>query len=229
MNSELQIQQFYGKIRFPGVYTLDDFDIYKEGLFNQYLSQYEQGIATSAHVLDIGCGSGMIVNLLAYRNPTIHFDAVDFSSSIDFAKEFSIKHNIQNVTFHKVNFFEFQAQCKYDAIMCNGVLHHMPNHLGAIDLIDQLLEKNGKLIIGLYNPFGKLAKKLFPVQYVNQTLFLDQECAPFEVAYTYSQTKKLFNQYKLITVYPNIFGNLVDFRSIFNYTNGGLTIYTFIK
>lgn len=60
MNLESQIQKFYGEIKFPGPYTLEDFKIYDEQLFNQFLVQYEQGIPKCKRVLDIGCGSGMI-------------------------------------------------------------------------------------------------------------------------------------------------------------------------
>jgi 2-polyprenyl-3-methyl-5-hydroxy-6-metoxy-1,4-benzoquinol methylase len=229
MNLESQIQKFYGEIKFPGTYTLEDFEIYKEHLFNPFLVQIEQGITKCKRVLDIGCGSGMIVNLLAYRNPNIQFDAVDFSDSIDFALDFSTKHKIQNVRFYKMNFFEFQSKSTYDAVICNGVLHHMPDYLNAIKHIDHLLEKNGRLVVGLYNPYGKLAKKLFSIKYVNQILFMDQERAPFELTFNYKQVKSLFKQYTLEKVYPSVIDRLVDLRNIFNYTNGGLTIYTFRK
>ena len=229
MNLESQIQKFYGEIKFPGEYTLEDFKIYDGHLFNQFLVQYEQGITKCKRVLDIGCGSGMIVNLLAYRNPDIQFDAVDFSDSIDFAQKFSTNHNIQNVTFHKINFFAFQSKFTYNAIICNGVLHHIPDYPTAVTRIDQLLESNGKLIVGLYNPYGKLAKKLFSVKYVNQVLFLDQEKVPFELTFNYKQVKLLFKQYTLETVYPSVMNKLVDLTNLFNYNNGGLTIYTFSK
>jgi len=228
-NLESQIQKFYGEIKFPGLYTLEDFEIYNAHLFNPFLTQIEQGITKCKRVLDIGCGSGMIVNLLAYRNPDIQFDAVDFSDSIDFALDFSTKHNIQNVRFYKMNFFEFQSKSTYDAVICNGVLHHIPDYLNAIKRIDHLLEKNGKLVVGLYNPYGKLAKKLFPINYANQILFLDQEKAPFEYTFNYKQVKSLFKQYTLEKVYPSVINRLVDLTNIFNYTNGGLTIYTFRK
>jgi 2-polyprenyl-3-methyl-5-hydroxy-6-metoxy-1,4-benzoquinol methylase len=229
MNLESQIQKFYGEIKFPGLYTLEDFKIYDGNLFNQFLVQFEQAIQNRKRVLDIGCGSGMIVNLLAYRNPDIQFDAVDFSDSIDFAQEFSTKHNIQNVMFHKINFFKFQSKFTYDAIICNGVLHHIPDYSNAVTRIDQLLESKGKLIIGLYNPYGKLAKKLFSIKYVNQILFLDQEKVPFELTFNYKQVKLLFNQYTLEKVYPSVVNKLVDLINLFNYNNGGLTIYTFKK
>jgi len=229
MSVESQIQAFYGKIKFPGPYTIDDFEIYNDGLFNPFLNQYEKGIKDFKNILDIGCGSGMIVNLLAYRNPDIQFDALDFSDSIDYAIEFKTKHNIQNVNFHKVNFFKYVTQNKYDCIICNGVLHHMPEYTKAVTQLNQLLKENGQLVVGLYNPYGKLAKKFFPVNYVNQTLFLDQEHVPFELTFNYRQVKELFNQYKLVDVYPSIAKKFVDFTNLFNYTNGGLTIYTFKK
>ena len=100
MNIETQIQNFYSEIKFPGLYSVDDLNFYQESIDNKFLSMYNTGIQGSKTILDIGCGTGFITNLLAIKNPDIKIDAVDFSDSIDFAWRFGIKNKIVN------NFFE---------------------------------------------------------------------------------------------------------------------------
>jgi hypothetical protein len=54
------------------------------------------------------------------------------------------------------------------------------------------IRPGGKLILGVYHPWGKLVKKLFNINYKNNILYQDQECHPYETAFTISQVKKLF-------------------------------------
>ena len=66
-----QIQTFYSKIKFPGLYDLDDLNFYQESIDNKFLSVYNTGIQDSERILDIGCGTGFITNFLAIKNPNI--------------------------------------------------------------------------------------------------------------------------------------------------------------
>ena len=84
-------------------------------------------------------------------------------------------------------------------------------------------------MVGLYNPWGKLAKKVIKPAYINDILYQDQEMVPFELTFLCNEVKSLFSQYRLINVYPSIGNRFVDFLNLLNYNNGGLTIYTFQK
>lgn len=221
----IEIKDFYSKLKFPGVYTMEDILFYDELVCNEYLRFYDESVKDCKTVLDIGCGSGFIVNFLAHRHKDIQFTAIDFGDGIDFAKSFSKEHNITNITYHKIDFLSYTTSSKYDLVFCNGVLHHIPEQNTAISLLKSL--SRDKIMLGVYNSYGKLAKKLFPIKYVNSVLHVDQEECPFEVSYADSEIKKIFEDYTTYKVFPSYRGRLVDFKNVFNYHNGGLTLYQF--
>ena len=217
------IKEFYSKLQFPGPYTIDDLNFYSDDIINDYLKIFDEHTKHAVRVLDVGCGSGFIVNFLANRHPNIIFDAVDFSDSIDFAQQFSSEHNIKNINYYKEDFLLWDAEYKYDLVLSNGVLHHIPEYQSAVKKIHNLA--TGTVLIGIYNSYGKLLKRVFNINYVNQTLYLDQEHCPFEVSFSDRQFKELFDEYDVISVYPSFCNRLVDFYNLFNAGNGGLTIY----
>lgn len=224
MTTEEQVRDFYSNIQFPGTYDISQLEI-NTNYINPYLKFYHNSVQTGTHCLDIGCGTGLISNFLAKNNPNINFDAVDFSESIEYAKDFAQIHNLKNINYLKYNFLEFPIYKKYDVVICTGVLHHMPEYIAAINLIKNLANK--KIIIGIYNTYAKLIQKNIKLDYANETYRLDQESVPFELSFTNKELLDLFKEYKLTSVYPSINNKLVDFKNLFNYKNGGLTLYEF--
>lgn len=225
MNIETQVKNFYSTIKFPGLYSFDNLKFYQEKIDNNFLSMYDTGIQDSQTILDIGCGTGFITNLLAVRNPNIKIDAVDFCDSIEFARKFSKEHNIANVTYYKEDFFKFDSTEKYDCIVCNGVLHHMPLYQNAIRKIKTIITPTGKLILGVYNRYGKTIKKVLPITYRSELLKIDQEDTPYEVSFSNKEFLSYFLDFKINAVYPSFNKQFVDLRNLLNYKNGGLTVY----
>lgn len=221
------VKDFYSKIKFPGLYTIDNLKFYDEILINPFLEQFDQAVKDCKTILDVGCGTGFIINFLARRHPDKKFTAIDFSNSIDYAKDFSIQNNISNIEFYKEDFLTWNSPQQYDLVICNGVLHHIPKYELALKKIQEL--SNEKVVIGLYNPYGKIIKKFVPIKYVSETLYLDQEHCPFELTFNNNQVEEMFKEYKLLNVYPSIMNNFVDIINLFNSKNGGLTVYTWIK
>jgi SAM-dependent methyltransferase len=223
----IEIKNFYSKLKFPGVYTMDDILFYDSVICNDYLKFYNESVFECNTVLDVGCGSGFIVNFLAHRHKNIQFTAIDFGDGIDFAESFSKENNITNITYHKVDLLNYTPLSKYDLVFCNGVLHHIPDQTNAISRLKAYA--NDKIMLGVYNSYGKLAKKIFPVKYVNSVLYSDQEECPFELAYTDRQLRDMFNEYNVDKVFPSLSGKLVNLKNVFNYQNGGLTLYLLSK
>ena len=226
-DKEHQIKEFYSKLKFPGPYSIEDLEFYDQYLINPYLKFYDDAIQSCKTVLDVGCGSGFIVNLFARKYPSINFDAVDFSDSIGYAQQFSKQHKIKNITYYKENFLEWDCKYNYDLVLSNGVLHHMPNYHRALEKICEL--STDRIVIGIYNSYGKLFKKIKPVTYINDILYADQELCPFETAFSDREFRRLVPKYQLIGVYPSYKNHLVDLYNLFNYSNGGLTIYLLKK
>lgn len=222
---EEQIKSFYSKIMFPGEYTFDDLSFYDEIVVNDFLSAYDNAVSGNERILDLGCGSGFICNFIGRKYPGVVIDAVDFSDSIDYATKFSKDHQINNIRYYKTNFFNFKPKGKYDIIISNGVLHHIPEYLTAIEKAKSLLKKQGKIVAGVYNSYGKLAKQLFPIKYRCKLLCEDQESVPYETSFTNKEFLNFFNDFKIKSIYPSFKNHFVDAYNIFNYKNGGLTIY----
>lgn len=220
-----EIKEFYSNIKFPGLYTIEDLNSYNDIVYNNYLNVFDQEVKTATRVLDVGCGSGFIVNFLANRYPHIQFDAIDFSDSIDYAQQFGKTNNITNTRYIKQDFLKWDSSTQYDVVLCNGVLHHIPEYLQALEKIKQC--SSNKIIIGIYNTYGKLLKNFVPVVYKNQILYQDQEKCPFEMSFTDQEFKQLFKDYTIKSIYPSYKNYLVDLRNLFNYKNGGLTVYVF--
>lgn len=223
-NNAIAIRNFYSNLKFPGPYTIEELRFYDQGYENPYLRTYSQGITNSASVLDIGCGSGFIVNFLALRYPNTQFSAIDFGDGIDFAENFAQTHGITNINFIRQDFFNWQPLQKYDAVITNGVLHHMPDYLAAIEKIKTLV--SSKLVIGVYNKFGKITKKIKKIRYSNPLLYLDQELCPFELAFSDREIRQYLDAFGISSIYPSISNRFVDLCNLFNYRNGGLTVYT---
>jgi SAM-dependent methyltransferase len=219
-----EVKEFYSRLQFPGTYTIEDLKFYDNVVCNSYLKLFDDAVSQSKIVLDIGCGSGFIINFLARRYPNIKFDAVDFSDSIDLAKQFSKTHGINNIDYYKEDFLTWKTNKTYDLVLSNGVLHHIPEYHRAVDKIYKLA--TDKVIIGIYNKYGKLLKRISKVQYASDVLYIDQEHCPFEVSFTDKEFKKLFDALDILKVYPSFQNRLIDFRNLFNSKNGGLTVYS---
>ena len=224
---EDQVKDFYSKLKFPGSYSLSDLEFYDSVVHNSYLQIFDNAVAGATSVLDVGCGSGFITNFLARRHPKIQFDAVDFSDSIDYAREFTESVNISNIQYYKENFLYWITDKKYDIVICNGVLHHIPEHAIALEKLKSLT--NDKLVLGIYNTYGKLLKKLVAVKYVNDVLYVDQEQCPFEVSFTDSEFRSKMKDLQLLKTHPGYKNHFVDLYNLFNFSNGGLTVYVFSR
>ena len=215
------IKEFYNAVPFPGHYTFNDLEYHNPLIRNSYLKIIDKAINSKnvKSVIDIGCGTGLIANLFANRYKHIKFVGIDFSNSIYYAKDFSKKHNINNVSYAQQDLLDVDTDVQYDLVVCQGVLHHIPEYKLAINKINKLVHANGTIVLGVYNPYGKIIKKFATVDYGNNILHLDQEKNPYEHCFTSTEVQENFYNFKIKTSYPKIFINTF---SLFNYKNGGL-------
>jgi 2-polyprenyl-3-methyl-5-hydroxy-6-metoxy-1,4-benzoquinol methylase len=217
------VQSFYNNLQFPGIYQVDNL----KTLNNPYLLTIDRALNNGQTVLDVGCGTGLITNLFASRYPDSQFTAIDFADSIDFAKKFAKTNQINNVEFIKQDFDQLSTQHRYDVVICQGVLHHMPDYIGAANKLAQLARKT--LVVGLYHPWGKLVKKWTRINYGNDILHQDQENHPYEISFTATQVINMFDNLELRYSYPSHINIVSHIEALFNYKNGGLTTYVFNK
>ena len=225
-----EIKKFYSNLQFPGRYSIDDLKFYDEhGIHNIYLKEINSIMSGGLTVLDVGCGTGLVSNLFANKYPDSQFTSVDFSDSIDYAKKFAVANKIKNTNWVKTDFLEFNNSATYDVIICCGVLHHIPQHEVALAKMKSLLKPGGKLMLALYNPYGKILKHIINIKYNCDILYQDQENNPFELSFTYREVLSMCSDFKFESVQPSIRNHLVNALALFNSENGGLTTYIFTK
>jgi len=224
-----EIRDFYSRINFPGHYTWEDICFYGEhGIHNIYLKEIDKVLKDDIDVLDVGCGTGLVSNLFAHRYSS-SFTSIDFSDSINYAMEFSKKNKIKNVRWVKKDFLKFSTEKKYDVIICCGVLHHIPEYKQALDKIKSLLKPDGKLILAVYNKYGKILKHLIKIDYNSPILYEDQENNPFELSFTHQQVLNMCSDLEFNSVNPGWSNRFVNLLAWTNSENGGLTLYVFTK
>lgn len=225
-----EIKKFYSNLHFPGRYNRKDLKFYEEqGIHNIYLREINTVMRDGIDVLDVGCGTGLVSNLFADTYKKSNFTAVDFSDSIDYASNFAEANDIKNVSWIKQDFLLFETNHKYDVIICCGVLHHIPQYQQALDKIKNLLKANGKLVLAVYNPWGKILKQFFRINYNCDILYQDQEKNPFELSFSNSRVHAMCKDLKFHKSAPSIRNHFVDLLALNNSENGGLVLYVFSK
>ena len=107
--------------------------------------------------MEVGCGTGQLSIYFSIGNNNRIYALDPTLASIQLGNEFSKKNKIQNVKFINADIFDdiFKDEC-FDFIWTNGVLHHTKDPKLAFDIISKYLKKNGYILVGLYNRFGRL-------------------------------------------------------------------------
>ena len=78
-------------------------------------------------------------------------------ASLNLAKEFANNNKITNIQFVNADIFDdVLNDDSFHFIWTNGVLHHTKDPYGAFEILIKSLKKNGYVLVGLYNKFGRI-------------------------------------------------------------------------
>jgi SAM-dependent methyltransferase len=112
-------------------------------------------LAERPPLLDVGCGTGWLVNAAAlhYRCPA---HGIDFSSlAIERAKSVAMMLGVKS-SFEVADLFAFRPARRFELVTSLGALHHTNDCLNAIARLgDLFVTENGRIFIGLYHAFGR--------------------------------------------------------------------------
>jgi len=108
-------------------------------------------------VLDAGCGTGEKALYCAMMGAEV--DAFDLSkTSIMRATMNAGRFGTKNVHYEVADFASVRlARAHYDLILAMGSLHHSEDPKGHFMRLARALKKDGKIVVGLYNLYGRLA------------------------------------------------------------------------
>lgn len=151
-----KIRSFYEHNSFPGYEAMDDADsLIKKAQANLYISLFNQQLPLNQTILEIGCGTGQLANLLGLSNRFIIGADLSFNS-LNLAQKFKTSQFIDTAHFIQMDIFHpCFAPASFDITLSNGVLHHTPNPQKAFANMVNLTKPGGLVILGLYNPFGR--------------------------------------------------------------------------
>ncbi|MDO8529163.1 MAG: methyltransferase domain-containing protein [bacterium] len=110
-----------------------------------YLERYFKNIKDKK-ILEIGCGDGGVVQFLKDKNEVY---ALDISkNAMKFLEQKGIKSFLADVSNERIPFDD----CSLDAVIALEVVEHLKSPQHAIEEIQRVLKKNGKLIVSIPNP-----------------------------------------------------------------------------
>lgn len=131
-------------------------------LYGPYLynaAQVSMRVRPGENVLDLGCGSGHLINLIAKWNPQTHFEGIDLAPNmLAEAQSAAQAQDIQNVSFSEGDFSKLDgvADGSIDAVVSSMALHHLPDRAGlsyCFDAINRVLRPDGAIYL---MDFGRL-------------------------------------------------------------------------
>lgn len=175
-----KMKAFYETTPFPNYDDIDSkwalIEKAEKGLFANLLNRQ---IKPGSKILEAGCGTGQLSNYLGIAPNRLVFGADMCVHSLSLAESFRQRNEILNTTFLQMNLFRpaFRPGI-FDVVISNGVLHHTSDPYGGFVSILRLLKKDGMIVIGLYNKYGRfftdVRRLIFSVS--GQTLaFLDPQ------------------------------------------------------
>ncbi|MDO9583036.1 MAG: class I SAM-dependent methyltransferase [Desulfomicrobium sp.] len=138
-------------------------------------------------VLDLGCGPGTQLAMVARLNPQARFIGMDLSlEMLDKAKAYFDEQGLTNITLHQgdiTNLSDFAAQ-SIDAVMSTVVLHHLPD-IQALERVFSEVARVLKPDGGMYIvDFGRLKSDKSIEYFAHQ--YADRQPELFTLDYLYS-------------------------------------------
>ena len=123
------------------------------------LVTYLENTFSKQHILDFGCGTGLVGEELKNHSYDFTLDGIDVSEKmIEKAQAKQIYNKIFNIDFHKEDFKEDQ---KYNFIISSGVFLEGHVNFNVIDKLHNILEKDGVIIVTIRNSYKDKNKDTF--------------------------------------------------------------------
>ena len=157
-NVTKKVTDFYNEAPFPHYEMNDDkSSINLKGDRNLLARSFKNYVGLNKDVLEVGCGTGQLSIYFGIGTNNRVYALDPTMASINLGRNFAKINKINNIKFVNTDVFNdvFNDEV-FDFIWTNGVLHHTKNPGLAFDIISKSLKKNGYILVGLYNRFGRI-------------------------------------------------------------------------
>lgn len=115
------------------------------------IPELEGKLKSGIHVLDVGCGSGKVINHLAMEYPNSQFYGVDFSEeALNNARKEMFENDISNVHYELRDLSDFDESAPsdtYDLVLAFDTIHDQGQPLNVLKGIHRSLKINGVLLM----------------------------------------------------------------------------------
>ena len=100
------------------------------------------------NVLDVGCGSGRALNLMAATYPNSRFTGYDLSAeAIAIARQQAREQGLTNVAFEQQDLSEFEIPEPYDLVAAFDAIHDQAHPDRVLEAISEVLNPNGVFLM----------------------------------------------------------------------------------
>ncbi|HWD28434.1 MAG TPA: class I SAM-dependent methyltransferase [Rhizomicrobium sp.] len=120
-------------------------------------------IPDPADILIAGCGTGRQAALSAARHPRDRLTAIDISrSSLAFAQARCAALGYGGIDFRLLDLHDVaRLDKRFDAILCTGVLHHLPDPEAGWAALTAVLKPGGVMHVMLYSRVARMALQAY--------------------------------------------------------------------
>lgn len=200
--SECGVLKSFRKIKNPMLNPMERYNYIEahknrfKKLFNSIISEISKYYKTG-YVLDVGCGNGILTNMLIKKG----YSAVGIEPDLSIYKK-TYKRLKKNIFYGTLKDFLAHTEKKFDVVIYNHVLEHIEDVNKELTLAYSCLREKGIIVVGLPNTNNiifKLRKKYwefllpsehiwhFNTEQIKNVLFRNKFCA---VKVVYSNDKR---------------------------------------
>lgn len=147
MKKGQDISTFIEKIR---SLNIRDSEIWiNEALFGfNHINEFCKNLDSNNSVLEIGSGSGILLNLLSENFNDVNFEGIEpFGEGFSSLTSLNSLSRENGVSIKNIGYEDLSSNYKYDLIFCVNVFEHLNNWRSFLKKMSLLLKKNGKLIV----------------------------------------------------------------------------------
>lgn len=114
----------------------------------RYVRDYIQELSDSSSILEVGCGSGILLSMLAEEFPSHHFQGVEpFGDGFGSLRELNSLVKKSGVQIRNTGYEELELSEKFDCIYCVNVFEHVKDWRHFLDWVSANLADGGIFVV----------------------------------------------------------------------------------
>ncbi len=114
----------------------------------EYIRPFCEDLADASAVLEVGCGSGILLGMLSETGYGIDFEGIEpFGEGFAHLSDLNTLLKASGLHIHNVGFEDFETAKNYDLIYSVNVFEHLPDWQKFLTFIEQHLADDGVCVI----------------------------------------------------------------------------------